>query len=153
MTATATFLHENQPHRCGSCGSVLQGRWESLSAGLCRTLVTFYGLVEKSGVNDIQLLQAGLTVNQTNNFQKLRYFALVAKIDGKSGHWLLTRLGREFVEGRVKVAKKVFVFHNAVQGHSDETISIADAVAENPYWLTKEHYVLPVAQMHQAPLF
>lgn len=132
---------------------MLQGRWESLSAGLCRTLIAFFGLVEEHGANDVHLLKAGLTVNQTNNFQKLRYFGLVAKIEGKPGHWLLTTRGKEFVEGRASVAKKVFVFHNAVQGHSEETIYIADAVTENPYWRKKEHYVLPVAQMHQAPLF
>lgn len=157
MTATATFLHAKQPHHCGACGSVLSGRWESLSAGLAQTLIRFYQTVDRSGKNDVHVLkECGLTINAANNFQKLRYFGLVAKVEGKSGHWLITRRGEAFVRNEIRVSKRVFVFRNAIQDRSTETVSIEEAAGDNwPFWHGRRDYVTApeLHELRQVDLF
>lgn len=155
MTATQTFLEQTTAlRRCTACNSVLQGRWETLSPGLCRTLVKIIETVDRTGTNAVHLQQdVDLSKNEFTNAQKLRYFGLIAKVEDRSGHWLVTRRGREFATGVTRLPKKVYVFHNAVEGHSDELIGISDAIGQTPTWLKREDYRPSVQYTQQAALF
>lgn len=155
MTATQTFLNQTSaPRKCTACGSVLQGRWETLSPGLCRTLVKIVAAVDRTGTNAVHLQHdVDLSKNEFANAQKLRYFGLIAKVEDRSGHWLVTSRGRQFATGVISLPKKVYVFHNAVDGHSDERTSISDAIGQTPTWLKREDYRPPLHEMQQAALF
>src|SRR5487761_378645 len=89
---------------CDHCGAKLTGRWEHLSPGLIDTLLKFATKVKEKNANMIHLQNdLNLTKNQYNNFQKLRYFGLVAKVKDptkrKSGYWALTRKAGNFLTG------------------------------------------------------
>lgn len=132
-----------EPKICTACGSNISGRWESLSPGLCRTLIKFYTVICKKQKNEAHLLkECGFSVCETNNFQKLRYFALVTKSRTNPGHWLLTWQGRDFIRGQKKVHRKVFIFHNKIQQRSETLVSIAEAVkADGPFWLQRDDFL------------
>lgn len=64
------------------------------------------------------------TVIAKGDWQKLRFWGLIIPIDnipssgGKtSGHWGITQLGIDFVDGKVSVPYTVYEFHSEVLGH------------------------------------
>lgn len=71
-------------------------------------------LAECQGPTNIKFL--GLTRNQWDNFQKLRYWGLVERVfDEKTGRrsagvWLITRLGRDFLDLKVSIPKNVWTY-------------------------------------------
>lgn len=77
-----------------------------------------------------------LEPHEWNNWTKLRFHALVAKVkeDGvhDTGYWLLTRRGGEFLNGKTEIPKKVWTYRNKVVGHSEETVYIKDVIGEQP---------------------
>ena len=138
---------------CEHCGAKLNGRWESLGAGLCNTLVRFYEIVLENKKNDVHLQKdCNFTKNEYNNFQKLHYFGLVAKVDDsdklKSGRWLLTHRGATFLKGEQAVDKKVYIFRNRIEGRSEEKVYLKDVIHEQPYWREAEDFVggMPVQE-------
>lgn len=131
---------------CECCGAKLTGRWESLTAGLVDTLILFARNVQLRNRNKIHLQNdLNLTKNQYNNFQKLRYFGLVAKVKDeeklKSGHWALTRKAGDFLQGK-PILKKVFIFRNHIKKRGEEFITISDkkVLGQIPYWLKAEDF-------------
>jgi hypothetical protein len=142
MSATSQLLHDNRPLRCGACGSKLAGRWESISKGLCISLIKFYETARVKSPVHLQK-DCPLTKTEYANFQKLKYFGLVAKIEDRPGCWLLTRRGEEFVGNRICIPKKVLVFRNSVEDRSEETTSIAKAIGSRPWWLKREDFITP----------
>lgn len=141
---------------CKYCGHKLEPRKESLSRGLVDTLVKFYEAVWKCGRNDIHLQKdMYLTKNQYNNFSKLRYFGLVAKVkvagQTNSGRWLLTRRGALFLKGE-PVHKWVKVYNNHLVARSAEEITIKDMLDYDIYWNEKTDYLFPKDDAVQAML-
>jgi hypothetical protein len=127
---------------CEHCGAKLNGRWESLSAGLANTLIKFYGVVVAKNRNSVHLQkEVGFTKNEYNNFQKLKYFGLVVPVEEKAGFWLITHRGGLFIHNEMPVNKKVYVFRNRILERSGETIFIKQAVKTDPYWLQKDDFI------------
>lgn len=131
------------PPTCRSCGSSLRGRWERLTPGLCRTLIKFYAGICAKGKNELHLKELDLSNSEYNNFQKLRYFALAAKIEHRPGWWLLTWKGRGFVRNELRVHQRVYIFQNQIRERSRETVSIAEALRTEPYWLVRDDFLSP----------
>lgn len=144
--------------KCVHCGAKLEGRWERLTPGLCRTLRKFYEAAkidEQHSTLRTAHLQAdcGFTKNEFTNFQKLRYFSLVRKTS-KAGIWEMTRLGDEFLLNRLAITKAVYVFRNEVKKQGDEKGTIGELMDEWPYWLKREDYIQPApATTFQEVLF
>ena len=115
--------------KCGECGASLRARWEPLSSGLVRCLIKALQAVKASNENRFHWHRdLRLSNNESHNFQKLRFHGLIAHADPsnkKSGEWLITRRGGDFLRGEVAVPKKVLVFRNTVRDHSAETVNIA----------------------------
>jgi len=119
-------------------------KWKhTLTPGLVQALWKFAGAVGKKGRNEVHLIwdmegKYCLTKNEYNNFQKLRFFALVAKVkengEHKVGHWLLTRRGGQFLKGAEKVCRKVYTYRNEVVGHSDEKIHVKEFYRAYPHF-------------------
>ncbi len=126
---------------CPCCHTRLNVRQERITPGLCRTLRKFYEVIEAKGANNAHLQKdCNFTKSEFCNFSKLRYFGLVEKTSD-SGFWYLTQLGQLFVEGKLIVARRVYVRQNRVIDRSLECVSIIEALGEQPYWLQKADYV------------
>ncbi len=114
--------------------------WHALTPGIVSALVKLAAAVHVYGRNQIHIhdeMKGGnvpprirLTDHEWNNFTRLRFHALAAKCgeDGKrkSGYWLLTRRGGQFLRGEIAVPLKVRTFRNKVVGHSDAVVRVGD---------------------------
>ena len=80
-----------QPKHCPSCGSKIVEYRHTISKGMARALVL---LREKGG--SARLSELGLNNNQHANFQKLQYWQLVKRVEGK---WQLQPMGHLFLRG------------------------------------------------------
>ena len=94
--------------RCHNCGAKMVTYKHTMSVPLIQGL---YKLA-KAGGGPINLKQLALTRNQWDNFQKLRYWGLVARSfhsDGtrRAGVWELTDQGSLFLAGVINVRKSV----------------------------------------------
>ncbi len=58
----------------------------------------------------------------------------------KSGHWLLTHRGAQFLHGELRVPAEVRVFRNRVEGYSEDYVSVKDVIGE-VYLDKKDDYV------------
>jgi predicted transcriptional regulator len=78
--------------------------------------------------NEIVQKDLSLTKNDYNNFQKLRYHGLVAKVKAKAGYWLITKRGGQFLRNEIAIPAGVKTFRNHVEedGHTKETVRITD---------------------------
>ena len=112
---------------CKCCGHRINPRKESLSRGLVDTLIIFGRAVKRREKNEIHLQdEVELNKNQYNNFQKLRYHGLVAKVKDQVGCWLLTRNGLAFLRGEKSIAKEIQVENNMIVEYGDKEVTIHD---------------------------
>jgi len=117
----------------------------SLTPGLVSIFLEFAKAVRDKGTNEIHLqTEVTLSKNGYNNFQKLRYFGLVAKVkderdEPKAGCWLITRLGLQFLQGMSPAPKWVMTFRNRITEKSEELVFIDDIQRTFPRtWFQKE---------------
>jgi uncharacterized protein YaaR (DUF327 family) len=118
--------------------------WEHrLTPGLVSALVTAIEFVHRAKRNSFHLQRdlAGLSKSAYNNFQKLRFHALVAKIEDKPGYWLITARGGQFLRGKIKVPATVKTFRNRVIEHGKALVSIRKFRNVIPYFETKNEFV------------
>jgi len=86
--------------------------FHSLSPGLVEIFRRVGLAVKSKGENRVHM-QKDLSLNNTEfgNYQKLRYFGLIAKykIRGRhlKGHWLITRLGGQFLRHETAIPIRV----------------------------------------------
>ncbi|HKS27793.1 MAG TPA: hypothetical protein VJS44_08235 [Pyrinomonadaceae bacterium] len=104
---------------CSECGAKVREYRQHLSKPLVAGLVALYRV---GGESKLEALN--LTLSQSNNFQKLRYWELVEK--GKSGVWTITRKGLAFVEGRALIQKVVRTFRGKREAYEGPYVSIGD---------------------------
>jgi len=135
----------DKPKKCPCCGASMKMHWHSLSQGLVNTLIKFRKEVlkkQKVQFNRIHIPKdVVFSKNEYNNFQKLRYFGLVAKYrnengDREAGYWLLTRNGNRFCKGMIEMPKKVQTFRNKIVDKSELRVSVLDVLKseELPYF-------------------
>lgn len=119
-------------HICEHCGAQMKSWRHSLTPGLVDVLVSFIQAIKDKGENKIHLqTEMNLNSNQYNNFQKLRYFGLVAKVkdaEGNhlAGYWLITRLGGEFLRRETAIPRSVKTFRNSIVEKSEDVVFIND---------------------------
>jgi hypothetical protein len=126
---------------CTSCGAKLNGRWERLTPGIVRSLIKMWHVVYATNENRVHLQrQCDFTKNEYNNFQKLRYFGLVAKT-GTAGCWLITRRGGHFIHGSETVNARLLIFRNHIKDRSKDRVNIYDVLKQPvPTWPRREDY-------------
>jgi hypothetical protein len=137
-----TTVDETERHSniCPHCGAKMQAYWQRLSPGLVQTLVKFRHAVLKKGENKIHVpKEVDFTKNEYNNFQRLRYHALVAKVKDKEGkrlsaYWLITRRGNQFCKGEATIPEKVKTFRNKIVEYGDKKVKINQVIDQTPYW-------------------
>lgn len=140
-----------KPSKCKCCGASMKIHSHGLSRGLVNTLIKFRKAVLNRphyNFNKVHIPDdVVLTKNEYNNFQKLRYFGLVAKVrkaDGsrEQGYWLLTRNGNAFCKGQKAISKSVQTFRNKIVSRNEEKITILQALQsdELPYFENEFEY-------------
>ena len=100
---------------CEHCGAKTVKYKHTFSKALAIGLYKLY----QSGATAINLKNLGLTRNQWDNFQKLRYWGLVAQArrpDGTrlNGEWIVTPEGVEFIERGTGIKKSVWTYRGDV---------------------------------------
>ena len=83
---------------CECCGAKMVTYTHKLNKGATIAMKRLYDVGGTSHLDNIQL-----TYSQRCNFQKLQYWGLVKPASEKSGAWVLTDRGTNFVEGRTAV--------------------------------------------------
>lgn len=144
------FKESEKECLCPHCGAKMKGRDEVLSKGLVENLTKLREHVLKTKQNKVHLMKdLGLSKSGYNNFQKLRYFGLIAHYKNPEtkknelGYWLLTKRGNLFCKNKIEVPRKVLVFRNKIQDRSKEFISIELLLnSDTPYWYEKDDYDL-----------
>ena len=126
---------------CEHCGARLKEYWHSLTPGLLATLIKFARFIKNKKENKAHVInEVSFTINQCCNFQKLKYFGLVAKwVDEeggtKSGYWVLTKLGVQFLRGEIFIPKKIKTFRGSIVEKSQQAVKIGDIDPKaDPYW-------------------
>lgn len=128
--------------KCPHCGASMVIHKQTLSKGLVRSLVKLKQAVIKYNRNSIHIDEIGLNQNEFNNFQKLRYFGLVAKfVDPETkknvaGYWLLTKRGNLFLKSECAVSRAVFTFRNKIVDRENVKYMISEILdnADIPVW-------------------
>lgn len=123
---------------CPTCGSKTQARWERLSPLLVKMLIKFHSAVSAKGENSIRVSkELELSKTEYNNFQKLRFHALIAKAkengEKRAGYWVITRRGGQFLKGELAIPREVKIFRNKIQEHGTHLVTIKDIIDERIY--------------------
>jgi hypothetical protein len=113
---------------CPTCGAKTVEYHHTLNAPLAQGL---FRLAQADG--PINLKYLGLSRNQWDNFQKLRYWSLAEQVavDGKrkKGVWAITALGRNFVDGTARLPKRVWTYRGEfVRFEDGPLVAISDLV-------------------------
>jgi hypothetical protein len=130
MTQIALFPEdERKPLRiCECCGAKIVEYKHSFSKALAVGL----GRLHFFAGGPVNLKNLGLTRNQWDNFQKLRYWGLVnkaTKADGTraGGEWFLTKKGVDFIEKGIGITKSVWTYRGeAVRFEGDTCFYLDD---------------------------
>lgn len=140
-----------QFERCPHCGASMKAYWQNLTPGLVSALISAIVFVNKNNKNFFHLQKdLSLSKTQYNNFQKLRFHALVAKTE-KAGYWLITKRGGQFLRGEIEVPKEVLTFRNRVKEHSVGLVGIKSFRGKVPYFDSEFAYEYqPVAVVQNA---
>lgn len=145
----------DQDCKCPHCGASMMIHKQTLSKGLVKSLIKLKQAVFKFNRNSIHLDEIGLNQNQFNNFQKLRYFGLVAKYqdpDTKknvAGYWLLTKRGNLFLKNELAVPCSVYTFRNKIVDRDKIKLMVSEIVlsAEIPYWQERADFPFDYADI------
>lgn len=105
---------------CPCCGRKIVEYKHKLNSVLIRGLTA----LEMAG-GMATLKELSLDVSAHNNFQKLKYFGLVDKVDG-SFIYKITDLGRIFLAGKFSVPSEVYTVDGNVVRVGPENIYIMD---------------------------
>ena len=129
---------------CPHCGAQMKEYWHTLTPGLVRTLIMFARQIKINRENLVHVdEQMGYTHNQLANFQKLKYWGLVAKADDgpRTGNWVITANGILFLKGEIYIPKRVRSYRAQLVGKDEsERVSIKDFAkrkGELEYWETE----------------
>ena len=130
------------PDLCPTCGAKIVRYRHTMNKALVTGLATLAAAGGEASLADL-----GLTRNQVDNFQKLRYWGLVEKVhreDGTrvAGVWRVTREGYAFLSGR-RVYRAVWTYRGEFECADDEdgfrvpTVAARDV---SPFYVQRAEY-------------
>lgn len=106
--------------RCPHCGAKMVVYHHGLTQGL---VVSLAALMRAGGCANIDRI--GLTSNQRNNFQKLRYWGLAERTD-QAGVWKVPELGYRFMTGQNSVPQMMKTYRGKVVGSEGVWVWVHD---------------------------
>jgi hypothetical protein len=120
------------------------------SVGLILARIVWYANKTKSNLVNVQdMRKSGLLPGGTeyNTIYKLQHWGFLDPVKNeegkkaKSGDWILTQKGRDFVQGKITVPYRTWTYDGQTVGYEGDQVSINDAM-KNPKWSnTYEDYV------------
>jgi len=116
----------------------------SLTPGLVIILTKFGEAVCLKGENKVHVQQdLRLSNSEFGNYQKLRYFGLIAHYKNylglrEQGYWLLTRNGAKFLKNKLPMHRTVSTLNNEVVARDIAQVFISDVWEE--YRLHQEKF-------------
>lgn len=137
---------EPNQEKCPHCGASMKSYWHSLTPGLVSVLVKAIQHVHRTGRNKFHYKDLNLNYSEASNLQKLRLHGLITHFDKdsiKSGEWLVTTRGGQFLRGEIAVPQRVQTFRNKVLDHSQENIHISTLRGKIPYFEREFAYEVP----------
>ena len=161
-SSNKVFIYKNmqtmlETQNCPHCGASMKSFIHTLTPGLVSILIKAIGYVRKHGKNEFHYRDLNLNYSEASNLQKLRLHALIAHADKdhiKSGKWLITTRGGQFLRGEINIPRKVKTFRNTVTGHSKEKIHINELKNKFPSFESEfaYEYKVPKDILKQQPL-
>lgn len=153
-----------ETYDCPTCHTQSSIHRQRLTPGVVKALVKFRRAIGEHRSNDLHIYrdltgENELTTSEQMNWTKLRFHALVAKvkIDGvvQRGRWLLTKRGREFLDGDVSLPSTVRTLNNHVIDHDyTSMVNLRDVLGmsvqfdDAAYWnRTDERLPIEAAQV------
>lgn len=134
--------HANMENYCPHCGAKMVEYKQRLTPGLVSCLSKAIEFVHANNRNEFHLQRdLNLTKTEFANFQKLRYFALVAQVEGKDGSWLITSRGGEFLRNEKGIPEFVKTYRNKVQSKSNTVLFYRDFRNKVPYFDSEFEYM------------
>ena len=128
-------MDKQNGYTCECCGQYVKEYKRRLYKSPVLALINLYKLdrLEPNLYHHIQ--EIGATIgNGIGDFAKARYWGLITAMpnddeDKKtSGYWAITRRGRQFVQGRLRLFKYCHVYNSEVVRFSGDTIYVQDAL-------------------------
>lgn len=147
--------------RCPHCNASMKQYWHRLAPGAVSALIKLLKAVHYYGRNSIHLhdeMKAGgdpawrLSDFEWNNFSILRFHGLAHQDEKKphrSGYWLITKRGGEFLRGEISVPKRVKTFRDKVIEHSPELVHIRNFAGKTPEFESSKAYEYPPELVEQ----
>ncbi len=124
--------------RCRCCKGSLRMNWHSLSPALVDLLaIAARRVKEQGGLNEVHKRDLDLSTSQYGNFQKLRYFGLIAHVDDEGTAWLITRQGWQFLRGQWQAASRVQTYQNRIMQRDDRRVDVHEVMRKRDkvdYW-------------------
>lgn len=137
-------IEPEQDELCPHCGAKMKAYWHRLTPGIVKALVKMRAGIAKTQVNkinpsvDLDGTDHEMTKNERSNLSKLRFHALIAKVneDGErqQGEWLITKRGFAFLRGEEAVPMRVKTYRNKVVDHDERLVTIGDVIGSTPYF-------------------
>lgn len=128
-------------HFCEHCGAKTVEYKFTFNKGLARCLWLMGPYKE-----GVEISTLDMTTSMWTNFQKLRYWGLIEKVEGgnqrKGGFWKITESGLSFLRGKFKIQKTAITRRNEVIGFSGEMIGYGEVTGG---YLYRQDYI---DQMH-----
>lgn len=132
---------ETNHGKCPHCGANTKSFWHRVTPGLVGCLIKAIDFVKTNNKNCFHLgHDLNLSKVEYNNFQKLRFHGLVAKVPEKPGYWLITRRGGQFLRGEIVIPDSVETYRNAVKNHSPKMIHIGELKNKFPEFQSQFAY-------------
>jgi hypothetical protein len=103
---------------CECCGAKTVKYKHNFNVGLFAGLLKLYNYGAPASLKDLNL-----TVNQFNNFQKLRYWKLV---ENEKNKWTISKHGIDFINQNIKIPKQVTTYRKETIDFSSKQISSCD---------------------------
>ena len=144
LTQARAELRENMEKGmdCPCCTQYVKLYKRSMTASMACALIYVYRYFERHGYGEplhvgqyLNALDLPGPVRSTGDFAKLRFWGLVEYVEGtredgsnRNGYFYLTQEGKAFVEGRLHVPRRVYIFNNKCYGKDTDTITIQDAL-------------------------
>lgn len=117
---------------CPHCGAKMKEYTHTLTAGITGALKKVVAAVKSANENNIGFSDIPWdSFNRRQNFQKLRYFGLVAHVRDYNGNpirgrWLITRRGGAFLRCEIQIPAWVKTYRNKIVERAEEYVSIKD---------------------------
>ena len=123
---------------------IAKAHWHRMTPGLVKVFIKFAMAVKTKNKNEIHFLRdLELDHSEYNNAQKLRYFALIAKLkengEHKRGWWVITRRGGDFLRNETFIPLKIMTLNNKIVRKSEAVCRITDFIRsyDDAYWQTE----------------